>query len=163
MLFVTALFPELDPPVTRDVSIRLIDANNDTCLIMKDTDMYTFSSSMGQWLPQPRNACWRSGLVIKSRVPDNIYASFTVKITGHRLVCSMSHLKIMTRHTDLSNCGLVSGSYHICKLSGDTGLNPASLTTCVAECQFTKNKTKYVIVEIPNKHEGWKLCEISIK
>ena len=163
MLFVTALFPELDPPVTKDVSIRLIDANNDTCLILEDTDMYTFSSSMGQWLPQPKNECWRSGLVIKSRVPGNISTSFAVRITGHRLVCSMSHLKIMTRHTDLSNCGLVSGNYHMCKLTGDTKPDPGSLTTCVAECQFTKNKTKYVIVEIPNKHEGWKLCEISIK
>ena len=125
--------------------------------------MYTFSSSMGQWLPQPKNRCWRSGLVIKSRVPDNINASFTINITGHRLVCSMSHLKIMTRYKDLSNCGLVSGNYHICKLTGDNKSDPGSLTTCVAECQFTKNKTKYVIVEIPNKHEGWKLCEISIK
>ena len=157
------LFPELDPPVTIDTAMRLVDANDDTCLILEDTEMYAFSSSMGQWLPQPKNECWRSGLVIKSRVPGNIYASFTFRITGYRLVCSMSHLKIMTRHTDLSSCGLVSGNYHMCKLSEVPKPNPASLTTCVAECQFTKNKPKYVIVEIPNKHEGWKLCEISIK
>ena len=116
MLFVIAIFPELDPPVSKDVSIRLIDANNDTCLIMKDTDMYTFSSTMGQWLPQPKNACWRSGLVIKTRVLDNITATFRVKITGHQLACSTPHIKIMTTYTDLSECGLVSGSYHICKL-----------------------------------------------
>ncbi|KAI0208609.1 hypothetical protein LSAT2_006709, partial [Lamellibrachia satsuma] len=111
---------ELDPPVTLEESLRLTDTNNDTCLVLEDTEMYTFSPSTSQWISQPRNGCWRSGLVIKTRVPANIHASFTVRLTGHRLVCSHSHLKVMTRHTKLSECGLVSRNYHICALSGVT-------------------------------------------
>ena len=121
--------------------MSLIDANNDTCLIMEDTEMYTFSPSMGQWLPRPQNACWRSGLVIKHRVPDNIKTSFKMRITGHRLTCAMSHLKVMTSNSDVSGCGLVSGNYQVCKLNGVTKPKPGSLTTCVAAGEYTENKT----------------------
>ena len=151
----------MDPPVSNAVSMTLVDANNDTFLVLEDVAMYAFSSSMSQWLPQPQNECWRSGLVIKHHVPRHIHASFTVRITGHRLVCSISHLKVMTRSTELSDCGLVSGS--VCKLSGVSESEPGSLTTCVAVCQYKERKTKFVTVEIPNKHEGWKLCELSIE
>ena len=154
---------ELDPPATLEASMRLVDTNNDTCLVLEDTEMYTFSPSTSQWVPQPKNACWRTGLVIKTRVPANIHASFTVRITGYRLVCSHSHLKVMTRHTKLSDCGLVSGNYHICALSSATEQEPEGLPTCIAACQYTETTTKYVIIEIPNKHEGWKLCEIIIE
>ena len=141
--------------------MTLVDANNDTCLVLEDVSMYAFSPSMSQWLPQPQNECWRSGLVIKHRVPGNIHASFTVRITGHRLVCFMSHLKVMTRSTELSDCGLVSGN--VCKLSGVRESEPGGMTACVAACQYKENKTKFVTVEVPNKHEGWKLCELSIE
>ena len=153
-------YAELDPPATMEMTKSLTDANNDTCLILEDTEMYTFSPS-SKWVPQPKNACWRTGLVIKIAVPGTIHASFKVRITGHRLVCSHAHLKVMTRHTMLSDCGLVSGNYHICALSGvaETG----GLTACIATCQYTKNKSKYVVIEIPSKHEGWKLCEINIQ
>ena len=129
--------------------MSLIDANNDTCLILEDTEMYTFSPSTSQWVPRPQNACWRSGLVIKTAVPATIHASFTV--TGHRLVCSNSHLKVMTRHTKLSDCGLVSGNYHICVLSGVAEQETGGLTSCVAACEYTEKKTKYVTIEIPNR------------
>ena len=154
---------ELDPPVRKEASMSLIDANNDTCLILEDTEMYAFSPSMGQWLPRPQNACWRSGLVIKHRVPDTINTSFKIRITGHRLVCAMSHLKVMTINSEVSGCGLVSGNYQMCKLSGVTIPEPGSLTTCAAACQYTENKTKYIIIEIPNKVDGWTLCDLSIK
>ena len=154
--------PELDPTATVEMAMSLIDANNDTCLILEDTEMYTFSPS-SQWVPQPKNACWRTGLVIKTAVPDNIHASFTVRLTGHRLVCSHSHLKVVTRHTKLSDCGLVSGNYHICALSGVAEQEPGGLPTCVAACHYMENKSKYVVIEIPNKHEGWQLCEINIE
>ena len=124
--------------------------------------MYTFSPSTSQWVPRPKNDCWRSGLVIKTAVPDTIHASFTVRITGHRLVCSHSHLKIMARHNKLSDCGLVSGNYHICALSGVAAPETDGLITCVASCEYTENKTKYVTIEIPKKHADWKLCELSI-
>ena len=143
--------------------MSLIDANNDTCLILEDTEMYTFSPSTSQWVPQPKNACWRSGLVIKTTVPATIHASFTVRITGHRLVCSHSHLKVMTRHTKLSDCGLVSGKYHICALSVVAAPETGGLMTCVAACEYTENKTKYVTIEIPNRFAEWKLCELSIE
>ena len=153
----------MDPPATVEMAMSLIDANNDTCLILEDTEMYTFSPSTSQWLPQPKNACWRTGLVIKTAVPDNIHASFTVRLTGHRLVCSHSHFKVMTRHTKLSDCGLVSGNYHICALSGVAEPETNVLTTCVAACEYMENKTKYVVIEIPRKHEGWTLCGINIQ
>ena len=154
---------QLDLPVTLEESMRLTDTNNDTCLVLEDTEMYTFSPSTSQWIPQPKNGCWRTGLVIKTAVPDNIHSSFTVRLTGHRLVCSHSHLKVMTRHTKLSDCGLVSGNYHICALSGVAEQETGGLPTCVAACQYYELKTKYVIIEIPSKHEGWKLCEINIQ
>ena len=140
--------------------MSLVDANNDTCLILDDVDVYIFSSSMSQWLPQPQNECWRSILVTKHRLPENIHASFTVRITGHRLVCSKSYFKMMIRSTQLSDCGLVSGN--ICKLSEVTVSEPGSLTTCVAACQY-KDKTKYVTVDIPRKPESWKLCELIVE
>ena len=140
--------------------MTLVDTNYDTCLVLEDVEMYTFSSSMSQWLPQPQNECWKSGLVIKHRVPGNIHASFTVRVTGHRLVCSISHLKIMTRSTELSDCGLVSGN--ICKLSEVSQSEPGSLTTCVAACHYKSEKSNYVTIEIPRRHNGWKLCELSI-
>ena len=131
---IAMLPPELDPPVSKD---------NDTCL-----EMFTFSLSTNQWLPQPQNACWRSGLVIKTRVPRSIDGPFNVTLTGHRVVCSKPHITLMTRN------------YHICRLSGVTAPEAGGgLTTCVAECQYTQNKTKYVITEIPNKNEDWKLHE----
>ncbi|KAK2160933.1 hypothetical protein NP493_1617g00052 [Ridgeia piscesae] len=132
--------------------VWLTQTQTPSCLNLEDIEMYAFSPAQSQWLPRPQNACWRSGLVIKHRVPDNIHASFTVRISGHRLVCTMSHLKVMTRRTELSDCGLVSGNYNICKLSGVTEQDPGNLSTCVAACKYKKNKTKYVIIEIPNRH-----------
>ena len=163
IILVELYSPELDPPNTKEASMSLVDTNPDTCLNLEDIEMYVFSPAQSQWLPRPQNACWRSGLVIKHRVPDNIHASFTVRISGHRLVCSMSHLKVMTRQTELSDCGLVSGNYDICKLSGVTEQDPGNLSTCVAACQYKKKQTKYVTIEIPNKHEDWKMCEIIIE
>ena len=140
-LFLAELYsPELDPPVRKEASMRLIDANNDTCLILDDTEMFAFSPLMGQWLPHPHNACWRSGLVIKHRVTTYIKTSFKMRITGHRLVCDMSHLKVMTSNFDVSGCGLVSGNYQMCKLSGVTKPEPGSLTTCIAACKYTEKK-----------------------
>ena len=91
----------------------------------------------------------------------SIDGPFKVTLTGHRLVCSKSHITVMTRRTKRPNCGLVSGNYHICRLSGVSAPEAGGLTTCVAECQYTKDKTKNVVIEIPNKNEGWKLCELA--
>ena len=145
------------------MSKRLVDEINDTCLVLDDMVMYTFSPSTNQWLPQPHNACWRSGLVIKTRVPRSIDGPFKVTLTGHRLVCSKPHIAVMTRPKKRPNRGLVSGNYHICRLTGVDAPEAGGLTTCVAECQYMHDKTKYVIIEIPNKNEGWKLCELPIE
>ena len=135
--------------------MRLIAANNDTCLILEDTEMYAFLPSMGQWLLRPQTACWRSGLVIKHRVPEDIKTSFKLRITVRRLVCVMSHLKIMTSSSDVSGCGLVSGNYQICKLSGVAKPETGRLTTYIASSHLQEEQTQYMIYEIPNKFEGW--------
>ena len=140
-------------------SMSLFDSDNATCLSLQDTPMYSFSSSVNQWLPQPQHACWKSGLVI--RVPITVKASFSVRITGHSLLCSKSHLKMMTRSTELSDCGQVSGS--ICRLSDVTEPEAGSLSTCVATCPYKVKKTKYVFIEIPEMYKDWQLCEISIE
>ena len=87
--------PVFDPPAPLAVRDLLNDANNDTCISLSQTDMYTFSPSDRCWTPQPRVACWLSGLVIKKRVPDAIKKAFSVVITGRRLVCS--NLRLMVR------------------------------------------------------------------
>ena len=140
--------------------MSLVDSNNDVCLTLDDVDMYTFSQATGQWLPPPKNPCWRQGLVIKHRIPHTIRESFTVTMTGRRLVCADAHIKVMTRMADSSECGLVSGNYQICK---QNGFIEGGVTTCYAACHFKVNKPKYIIVEIPKKHEGWEICEISVK
>ena len=141
--------------------MSLFDWDDTTCLILQDTPMYSFSSSMNQWLPQPQHACWKSGLVIMHRVPITVKASFSVRITGHSLLCTKSHFTVTTRSTELSDCGRVSGS--ICRLSDVTESEGRSLRTCVAACPYKVNQTKYVFIEIPNMYKDAKLCEISIE
>ncbi|KAI0220727.1 hypothetical protein LSAT2_027780 [Lamellibrachia satsuma] len=153
--------PVLDPPVPMEKAVQLNDANNDTCLVLAHTDMYTFSVSARRWAPQPRGKCVHPGLIIRKCVPDAIKASFTVMITGRHLVCSNAHIKVSIRHTKWPACE-TAGLYRICKLSETTG-SGLGLTTCIAKCICEGDDCKHVTIHIPNLQEDWEVCEIVIE
>ena len=138
----------------------LKDNNNDTCISLSQTDMFTFSPGDRRWTPQPRATCWLTGLTISERVPQSIKTSFSVSITGRGLVCSKSHMKVMIRHTTWPSCHL-AGLYKVCEISeaGQT----SGLITCTANCKCVGSDCEYLIINIRNKHDDWKLCEIHVK
>ena len=137
---------------------RLNDANTDTCLSLASTDMYTFSALSGRWSPQPQNSCWFEGLVIQTPVADQLKASFTVRVTGHGLVCDNSLIAVMVRVTTGPFCPL-AGEYIPCTLSG---VDHGGLTTCVAKCRCDGKDCEQATIHIPEMHENWKICEINV-
>ena len=142
-----------------EVMRRLNDANTDTCLSLASTDMYTFSALSGGWSPQPQDSCWFEGLVIQTHVPDQLNASFTVRITGHWLVCDNFHIEVMVQLTQSPLCQ-AAGEYIPCSLSG---VDHGGLTTCVAKCVCEGNDCKHATIHIPEMHEDWKICEITVE
>ena len=92
--------PFLNPPVKMELMRRLNDANTDTCLSLASTDMYTFSAVSKRWNMPFTDMCWFEGLVIQVQVPDQLKASFTVRITGHvrqlPLLCDGQTHKVAT-------------------------------------------------------------------
>ncbi|KAK2170060.1 hypothetical protein NP493_1165g01074 [Ridgeia piscesae] len=152
---------ELDPPMSLVKSAQLVDANDDTCVALTVSAMYVYS--VGLWNPQPQGKCWFPGLTIKRRVPESIKASFTVTITGRRLVCSTSHFEVFLRRSKWSECEL-SGKYHRCLLvSGPATTGNEALITCAATCECIGNDCEHVTVNIQTLQESWELCEIGIK
>ena len=141
--------PFLDPPVNMDVMRRLNDANIDTCLSLASTDMYKFSALSSSWIPEPQDICWFEGLVIQTHVPDQLNASFTIRITGHDLVCDNSHFTVMVRLAKSPLCP-AAGEYTPCTLSG---VDDGGLTTCVAKCLCDGKDCKHAIIHIPEMHE----------
>ena len=152
--------PVLDPPVKKEMSVRLTDANNEICLALRDTDHYTFDASTSRWVPHPQHKCWMSGLVIKMCVPDKLKTSFTVTITGHRLACSSSYFKVAMRQTKSPKCEF-AGKYNICKWSGV--VESGGLTMCVAECLCEGDDCHHVTIHIPKLYAEWEICEIVVK
>ena len=151
---------EVDPPMSSAKSAQLVDANNDTCVTVDNTAMYVYS--VGRWTPQPQGKCWFPGFTIKRRVPEAIKASFTVTITGRRLVCSTSHVEVALGITKWSKCEL-SGIYRQCTLSGPTSTGNEALVTCSAKCECSGDDCGHVTINIPTLLESWELCEIGIK
>ena len=142
-----------------EVMRRLNDAITDTCLSLASTDMYTFSALSGGWSPPPQDICWFEGLVIQAQVPDQLMASFTVRITGHGLVCDISHFEVMVRLTNGSLCPL-AGEYTTCPMSS---VDHGGLTTCLAKCLCDGKDCKHATIHIPEMHENWKICEITVE
>ena len=151
--------PFLDPPVNMDVMRRLNDANTDTCLSLASTDMYKFSALSNGWIPEPQDVCWLQGLVIQTHVPNQLKASFTIRLTGHGLVCDNSHIEMRVRLTKSPLCP-VAGEFTTCTLSG---IDHGGLTTCVAKCLCDGKDCKHATVHIPKMHEDWKICEITLE
>ena len=149
----------LDPPMKTDMSIRLNDADNETCMALSDMDFYKFDARKERWFPRPENKCFLSGLVIKKCMPANMKTSFTVTITGHHLKCSTAHFKVAVRQTKRSSCHL-AGLYRICKWSG--AVEAGGLTTCVAACRCDGDDCKHLTIHIPKLYEGWQICEINV-
>ena len=152
--------PELDPSALMETSVRLNDADNETCLALTDADFYTFDASSSRWFPKPKNKCWLPGLVIRKSVPSTTKTSFTVTITGHHLTCSTSHFKVAMRQTKRPACKL-AGEYRICKWTG--AVQSGGLTTCVAACRCEGDDCRHVTIHIPHVNEEWELCEIDIE
>ncbi|KAI0215078.1 hypothetical protein LSAT2_032899 [Lamellibrachia satsuma] len=152
--------PVLNPPVRNGMSVRLTDANNETCLALRDTDQYTFDASASRWVPHPQHKCWMSGLVIKMCAPDKLKTSFNVTITGHYFECSSSFFKVAMRQTKSPKCEF-AGKYNICKWSGV--VEYGGLTTCVAECLCEGDDCHHVTIHIPKLYAEWDICEIVVK
>ena len=142
-----------------EVMRRLDDTNTDTCLSLASTDMYTFSALSGGWSPQPQDSCWFDGLVIQTQVPDQLKASFTVRITGHGLVCDISHIELVVQLTKSPLCS-AAGEYTTCTLSG---VDHGGLTTCMAKCLCDGKDCKLATIHIQEMHEDWKICEITVE
>ena len=158
---------EVDPPMSSAKSAQLVDANIDTCVTVDNSAMYVYSG--GSWnpqpqpQPQPQGKCWFPGISIKRRVPEAIKASFTVTITGRRLVCFTSHVEVALGITKIwSKCEL-SGIYRQCTLSGPTSTGNEALVTCSAKCECSGDDCGHVTINIPTLLESWELCEIGIK
>ena len=149
----------LDPPMKTDLSIRLNDADNETCLALSGMDFYTFDARKERWFPRPQNKCFLSGLIINRCVPAKMKTSFTVTITGHHLECSTAHFKVAVRQTKWSSCHL-AGLYRICKWSG--AVDAGGLTTCVAACRCDGDDCKHLTIHIPKLYEDWQICEINV-
>ena len=158
MLFVPA-HPVLDPPVKIELMRRLNDANTDTCLSLSSTDMYTFSALSKRWNLPFRDMCWFEGLAIQVHVPDQLKASFSVRITGHGLVCANSHFSVLVRRKTSPPCP-TAGEYNECSLSG---VDHGGLSTCVAKCLREGKDCKHATIHIPEMHEDWKICEITVE
>ena len=154
--------PALDPPAKMEHYVHLHDDDNDTCLSLESTDMYTFSALSRQWVPESLDSCWMPGLAIKLCVPAKLNASFTVSITGHGLVCADTHFEVMGQRTKERACR-VAGEYNGCKLSEAVGSGTGGLVTCLAKCLCEKDGCKQATIQIPNKHDDWKICEINVK
>ena len=152
----------LDPPVTMDEAVQLNDDNNDTCLVLAQTDMYTWSAGAQRWFPERRGRCFHRGLSITRCVPEATKTSFTVTITGRHLVCSNSNVNVLIGKTNWSQCE-TSGVYRKCTLSGNTESGSDGLTTCVAKCVCDGEDWKHVTIHIPNSQELWEICEIDMK
>ena len=142
-------------------AVQLNDDNNDTCLVLAQTDMYTWSAGARRWSPQPQGKCVHRGLVINRCVPEAIKTSFTVTITGRHLVCSIPDVIVSIRQTKWSYCE-TSGLYRKCELSGSIGSGSDGLTTCVAKCVCDGDDCKHVTIQIPKALELWEICEIDI-
>ena len=145
-----------------DKAVQLNDDNNDTCLVLAQTDMYTWSAGAHRLSPQPQCNSIHTGLIINKCVPEAIKASFTVTITGRHLVCSTSALEVSIRQTKWSYSE-TSGLYRKCEFSGSTESKSGGLTTCVTECICDGDDCNHVTIEIPKALEHWEICEIDIK
>ena len=146
------------PPVKKDMSARLIDRDDKTCMPLGDTDVYTFDA--GRWVPKPRDKCWFPGLVIKHLLPDTDATSFNVTITGHHITCSKSHFLVSMRYKNNPGCEL-AGAYRAC--DWHDAVQSGGLTKCALSCLCEGEDCKDVTIEIPRLYENWQICEIAIK
>ena len=142
--------PQADPPVQKELLMRLNDGDTATCLDLAHVDHYTFVATDDCWLPSPQDTCFLSGLAIKTRVPKKTKSLITVSITGHGLVCKVSQFDVLLRQQIGLGCA-AAGEYRSCKLTGPVVSNPVGLTTCVATCvcegDTCAHVTVYVLLE----------------
>ena len=150
-----------DPPVKKELLVRLNDGDTATCLDLAQVDHYTFVASIKRWFPPPQDKCLLPGLIFKASVSNKVKSPYTVRIFGHGLVCSDSHIVVSMRQKIVTGCA-ISGEYRRCKLTGPVVSNPVGLTTCVATCVCEGDDCAHVTVYLPTKYDAWKICEIHV-
>ena len=157
--FVGSPTPQADPPVKKELLVRVNDGDTATCLDLAHVDHYTFVPSTKGWFPPPQDKCLLPGLLFKARVVSYGSLLYTVRIVGHGLVCSASHIIVSMRQKIVPGCA-ISGEYRRCKLTGPVVSNPVGLTTCVATCVCEGDDCAHVSIHLPVKYDAWKICEI---
>ena len=145
------------PHVKTEIAELLYDGDNETCLSLGYTLVYTFDA--GRWVPLPKDKCWFPGIVIKHLVPDANTTSFNVTVTGHHITCSKSHFLVSMRYKNNPGCEL-AGAYRACNWHDD--VQSGGLTTCALSCHCEGEDCKDVTIEIPRLYENWQICEIDI-
>jgi len=155
--------PQFDPPVTNETAFRLIDDNNETCVQLSTANMYTFSTRLGSFFPPPQDICFLPGLAVKTWVPKCIKHSFSVTITGRRVVCSDSLIELLMKE-DKSQLKCGGGGYHKCKLSDATKSGDGGMSTCVGECRCDGENCRSLQINIEEYKEewNWSICEIRL-
>ena len=97
-------------------------------------------------------------------VPNEIKTAFSVEITGNQLVCAESSFSVHVRRQKRNTAGCaIAGEYDLCKFSGPAVPGDKGLVTCAASCLCDGNDCNHVIIEIPKKYDGWKICEITLR
>ena len=139
--------------------MRLDDADSATCLDLTHIDHCTFETSSSGWFQEPQHDCGIAGLVIVVSLPNKAKTPVTDKITGHRLVCSESHFRVIVGQHTLPDC-VVAGKYDLCKPGGPT--ESEGLITYAATCVCEGDDCRHVTIQIPKTHEDWKICELPV-
>ena len=149
-----------DPPVKKELLMRLNDGDTATCLDLAHVDHYTWLKDISLWEPEPQDDCWLKGLLIRMPLPGQTKTSFNVSISGHRLVCANSHFQVIMRPDASRDC-LLAGQYNRCELSGP--VDGVGFVNCSASCTCAGGDCKYVLTQMLRRYDDWKLCEIKIE
>ena len=150
--------------MNEELAIRLVDGDNNTCMQVSTANMYTLSTHLGHFVPRPQDSCFRPGLSIKRCVPAHIKHSFSVTVTGRRLVCSSSLIELLLKH-DKSQLKCGAGRHHRCQLRDATTSGGGGLTACVGECRCDGEDCSSLQVNIGMYKDewNWSICEISLR
>ena len=150
----------LSPPVEREKSLLMTDSDNTTCLALVDTELFRSGGAASFWSPRPKEECWMPGLSMSLDLEEKANASKIITITGHDLVCSVSHFEVDMLETEGTGCG-IAGVYSICKWHD--AIENDGLVTCAADCACVGSACQHLNIYFPRLPGVlWDICEIRI-